>query len=98
MAILPRALAGLKLGEVNLLAIIREIMCGMEEHLQHTLIMVQADKCLFTAYQQPHSTNDEWLKLFVGLVIAFQMYGGEKPKHPILLDAMLVRMGASMNM
>ena len=74
---------------VNLLAIIREIMCGVEEHLQHTWGMVQVDKLLYTAFQRPQESNDEWIKRFDQLVTVLEQYGGCTPTHPILLSAML---------
>ena len=59
-------------------------MCGVEEHLQHTWGMVQVDKLLYTAFQRPFESNDEWVKRFDGVVTVLEQYGGCTPKHPIL--------------
>ena len=74
---------------IHLLLIIREIMCGVEEHLQHIWGMVQVDKLLYTAFQRPHESNDEWVKRFDAVVTVLEQYGRCMPKHPILLGSIL---------
>ena len=49
---------------IGLLGLIREVMCGVEKHLQSTWALVQANKALYTFWQATNMPNDEYLKLF----------------------------------
>jgi hypothetical protein len=80
---------------IGLLGLIREVMCGVEKHLQSTWALVQANKALYTFWQQSNMPNDEYLKLFNSRVTVLETLGGRVPVHDTLVLAKLKDMGVS---
>ena len=79
--------------DVGLLGLIREIICSVEKHLQHTCALVQEDKALHTFWQGVIMPNDEYLKLFNAQVTALGTLGGPLQIHLQLVTKKLVLMG-----
>ena len=68
-------------------------MCGVEKHLQDTLVLFIADKAPHTFYQWLDVANGEYIKIFNSCVIVLDTLGGPLPIHPKLVDAKLVLLG-----
>ena len=49
---------------IGLLALIRAIMCGVEQHVHPTMAIMLAYKNLFCQWQKPGQTNDDYNNLF----------------------------------
>ena len=49
---------------INILEIIRSIVCGMEAHLQGTWDTMKSNKCLYTFFQWRNTTRNDYMKDF----------------------------------
>ena len=65
------------LDRIGLLVLIREIMCGMEQHVHPTTTIMLAYKNLFCLWQKPGQTNDDYNKLFHLYKTVLKSLGGQ---------------------
>ena len=78
---------------IALHGLIRAVMCGVEEHLQDTWVMAKADRALFSFWQRPGVSTDEYATQFDAFVTVIDKIGGTIPLHPHLLKKKLREAG-----
>ena len=82
---------------ITLLAIIKKIMCGVEEYPQNTMAIVMTDKKLHTFWQNTNVANNNCKIQFDAYVTVLQAYGGEITVPPAFVDGKLIEMYPSLS-
>ena len=68
------------------------VVCGVEAHLQGTLDILKADKCLKTFFQRSNTTNNDYMKEFEAYIKVTESPGIKIPIHPELIKSKLSNM------
>ena len=74
---------------IDLLAMIKKIICGVEESPQKKMVIVVAEKTLHTFWKNPHVANNDYKSQFDAYVTVLETYAGRIIITPALIDVNL---------
>ncbi len=77
---------------VRLLEVIRNVVCGCEQHRQSVYSLVQLHKMLTFYYQKPEQSNEAFREEFEALWATFEQQGGCLWKHPGLIEEQVLKL------
>ena len=75
--------------DISLLAMIKKIMCGLEEYLQNTMAILMSEKTLHKFFQNPNGSNNDYKSQFNAYVTILEAYVGRITVPLALVDGNL---------